>query len=32
MVTANNYMIRPLTDHQQVVIKWKGLGAVQYTK
>ena len=31
MITANNYMFRPLTGHHQVVIQLKGLGAVQYT-
>jgi len=32
MVTANNYMFRPLTGHHQVVHPMKrGWGAVQYT-
>jgi len=31
MVTANNYMFRPLTGHHQVVYLKKRLRAVQYT-
>jgi len=31
MVTANNYMFRPLTGHHQVVHLIKGLRTVQYT-